>query len=96
MIEASGSPRWSISSFSRLTTVSQFSLTLRTSLLIREFQRLYGKQIKAWIGHTMPWNELAAVDDRRALLQLVHDAVFSLDPNPRRRRVGSAAITERY
>lgn len=76
--------------------VSQFSLTLRTSLLIREFQRLYGKQIKAWIGHTIPWNELAAVDDRRALLQRVHDAVFSLDPNPRRRRVGSAAITERY
>ncbi|WP_193177679.1 lysophospholipid acyltransferase family protein [Oricola nitratireducens] len=68
--------------------VSQFSLTLRTSLLIREFQRLYGKQIKAWIGNIMPWDELAGIDDRKVLLDRIHEAVFSLDPNPRRRRAG--------
>ena len=60
--------------------VSQFSLTLRTSLLIREFQRLYGKQIKAWIGEVMTWDELAAFSDRKELLTHLHDAVFRLDP----------------
>ena len=60
--------------------VSQFSLTLRTSLLIREFQRLYGKQIKAWIGEVMPWQELATIKDRKVLLQHLHDSVFRLDP----------------
>ncbi|MFZ2100323.1 MAG: lysophospholipid acyltransferase family protein [Oricola sp.] len=76
--------------------VSQFSLTLRTSLLIREFQRLYGKQIKAWIGRTMPWDELAEIHDRKVLLERVHEAVFSLDPKPRLRRPASAMIAERY
>jgi putative hemolysin len=75
--------------------VSQFSLTLRTSLLIREFQRLYGKQIKVWIGKTMPWEELMAIGDRKALLDHLYDAVFSLDPNQRRQKV-QATIAERY
>ncbi|MEL6435867.1 MAG: lysophospholipid acyltransferase family protein [Pseudomonadota bacterium] len=60
--------------------VSQFSLTLRTSLLIREFQRLYGKQIKAWIGKPLHWDELAKVGERKDLLQVLYDSVFSLDP----------------
>lgn len=59
--------------------VSQFSLTLRTSLLIREFQRLYGKQINAWIGEVMPWEQLSAISDRKALLNHLHDSVFLLD-----------------
>ena len=59
--------------------VSQFSLTLRTSLLIREFQRLYGKQIKAWIGEVMPWDDLALIPDRQELLRHLHDSVFALD-----------------
>lgn len=74
--------------------VSQFSLTLRTSLLIREFRRLYGKQIRAWIGKTIPWEELAPIQDRKVLLDSLHAAVFSLDPNPVRR--GSAKIAEGY
>lgn len=75
--------------------VSQFSLTLRTSMLIREFQRLYGKQIRAWIGKTIPWDALARIDDRKVLLQSVHSAVFSLDPNPSR-RIRPATLVERY
>ncbi|WP_223477980.1 lysophospholipid acyltransferase family protein [Oricola indica] len=75
--------------------VSQFSLTLRTSLLIREFQRLYGKQIRAWIGTTMTWDQLSRIEDRKLLLYRVHDAVFSLDPSPRRRRVPTT-VTNRY
>ncbi|MCI5073744.1 lysophospholipid acyltransferase family protein [Oricola sp.] len=75
--------------------VSQFSLTLRTSLLIREFQRLYGKRIRAWIGETMTWEQLAAIDDRKVLLEQIHRAVFSLDPSPRRRRT-PGYVTDRY
>ena len=63
--------------------VSQFSLTLRTSLLIREFQRLYGKQIKAWIGDVMSWEDLSQYRDRKQLLEHLHDAVFRLDPSGR-------------
>ncbi len=59
--------------------VSQFSLTLRTSLLIREFQRLYGKQIRACIGEVMTWDELSAFTDRKDLLTHLHDSVFRLD-----------------
>lgn len=77
--------------------VSQFSLTLRTSLLIREFQRLYGKQIRAWVGPTLPWEQLALIDDRKVLLELVHDAVFSLNPQPRQsNRQRRATFSERY
>lgn len=76
--------------------VSQFSLTLRTSLLIREFQRLYGRQIRAWVGNTMPWDELSRIDDRKLLLDTVQAAVFSLDPSQRPRRPGETRISERY
>jgi len=76
--------------------VSQFSLTLRTSLLIREFQRLYGKQIRAWVGKTMAWEDLSKIGDRKQLLDTVQGAVFSLDPSQRPRRPSGATISERY
>ncbi|MEO0544970.1 MAG: lysophospholipid acyltransferase family protein [Pseudomonadota bacterium] len=66
--------------------VSQFSLTLRTSLLIREFQRLYGKQIKAWIGEPLHWETLSQLKDRKDLLDLLYNAVFALDPSGRQLR----------
>lgn len=60
--------------------VSQFSMTLRTSLLIREFQRLCGKPIQAHIGELMNWSELSKLGDRKALLQHLFESVFVLDP----------------
>ncbi|MEO1748403.1 MAG: lysophospholipid acyltransferase family protein [Pseudomonadota bacterium] len=63
--------------------VSQFSLTLRTSLLIREFQRLYGKQIRAWIGQPLHWDKLSQIKDRKELLDLLYKSVFVLDPSGR-------------
>lgn len=66
--------------------VSQFSLTLRTSLLIREFQRLYGKQIRATIGQTITWSQMEPMQDRKDLLEYLHRSVFSLDPNPSKRK----------
>ncbi|MEM0900350.1 MAG: lysophospholipid acyltransferase family protein [Pseudomonadota bacterium] len=59
---------------------SRFSLTLRTSMLIREFQRLYGKQIHATIGETITADQLSKMTDRAQLLKYLQNAVFSLAP----------------
>ena len=48
--------------------VSQFSMTLRTSLLVREFQKFCGKPIHAHIGELVNWSELSTLADRNALL----------------------------
>ncbi|MDK1376723.1 MULTISPECIES: 1-acyl-sn-glycerol-3-phosphate acyltransferase [unclassified Sinorhizobium] len=63
---------------------SKLSLTLRLSLLIREFRRLSGTTIAARIGGILPWEELCAHGDRKDLLARIYDAVFSMAP-PRRR-----------
>jgi putative hemolysin len=59
--------------------VSKVSLTLRLSLLIREFKKLRGKTIEARIGNVLPWSALAEYSDRKELLQCLYDAVFSLE-----------------
>jgi len=58
--------------------VSRFSLTLRLSLLIREFCRLSGETIYSNIGAIVPWDELSSIPDRKAILQYLYDAVFAL------------------
>jgi putative hemolysin len=58
--------------------VSRFSLTLRLSLLIREFCRLSGKTIFSNIGSIVPWDEIAKISDRKAILQHLYEAVFAL------------------
>jgi putative hemolysin len=60
--------------------VSRFSLTLRLSLLVREFRRLRGKAIPVTIGDVLPWAELAQLTDRKVLLETLYNAVFSLAP----------------
>lgn len=67
--------------------VGQVSLTLRTSLLIREFIRLSGKSINVRIGKVIPWSELAPLRDRKELIAHLYRAVFELAPHqPNRRR----------
>lgn len=67
--------------------VSRFSLTLRTSLLIREFARLSGKSIEMTVGRVLPWGELAEEEGRHALTSRLYREVFALaPPQPRRRR----------
>jgi putative hemolysin len=63
---------------------SKLSLTLRVSLLIREFRRLSGSTIRARVGQMMPWEELSASPDRKDLLSKLFGAVFSMAPAPRR------------
>jgi putative hemolysin len=58
---------------------SKFSLTLRLSLLIREFKKLHGKTIEARIGEILPWPTLAEFTDRKDLLQCLYNAVFALE-----------------
>ncbi len=59
---------------------SKLSLTLRLSLLIREFKRLSGSAIRARVGGMMTWEELSAIRERKDLLSVLHHAVFSMRP----------------
>ncbi|MGV8937017.1 MAG: lysophospholipid acyltransferase family protein [Allorhizobium sp.] len=59
---------------------SKLSLTLRISLLVREFRRLSGSTITARIGPLIPWDEIGAIPDRRVILAQLYDAVFTMEP----------------
>lgn len=66
---------------------SKVSMTLRISLLIREFRRLSGARIVATVGSLMPAEELSRFVDRKDLLAELYRAVFALDRRlPMRRR----------
>jgi putative hemolysin len=65
---------------------SRLSLTLRLSLLIREFKRLSGSTIRARVGAMLPWEELSGIKERKDLLAILHGAVFSMRA-PRRSRL---------
>ncbi|TIV79728.1 MAG: glycerol acyltransferase, partial [Mesorhizobium sp.] len=58
--------------------IGKASLTLRTSLLIREFARLSGKAIEVRIGDVLRWSELEQLRDRKVLLDRLYRAVFDL------------------
>lgn len=66
--------------------VSRFSLTLRLSLLIREFKRLKGRAIPVTVGDVLPWQDLAQLADRKLLLDTLYNAVFSLEPEKERKK----------
>ncbi|MDP2733723.1 MAG: lysophospholipid acyltransferase family protein, partial [Hoeflea sp.] len=57
---------------------SRVSMTLRISLLIREFRRLSGTTIVARAGDVLSADELAATSDRKLLLEKLYTAVFAL------------------
>jgi len=57
---------------------SQISMTMRLSLMIREFRRLAGKTIVARVGELIPAGTLMKIRDRKALTDHLHDAVFSM------------------
>ena len=65
--------------------VSKISLTLRISLLIREFRRLSGSTINARVGTLIPWEELSTHADRKDLLARLFGAVFSMAPTDARK-----------
>ncbi len=63
---------------------SRFSLTLRISLLIREFRRLSGSMINSTVGSTIYWDELSRMAGRQEILSYLYNAVFSLAPSGRK------------
>lgn len=66
--------------------VGKASLTLRISLLIREFARLAGRSIEVRIGKVLTPEELDPLRDRKILLTRLYRAVFDLAPvEPARR-----------
>ncbi|MBP1846830.1 putative hemolysin [Rhizobium petrolearium] len=64
---------------------SRVSMTLRLSLLIREFKQLSGSTIRARVGEIMTWDEMSAIADRRDLLARLYDAVFSMQPSSKQK-----------
>ena len=62
---------------------SRVSMTMRTSLLIREFRRLTGKTIIAHVGELLHARDLARFRDRKDLTAFLHDAVFSMQADVR-------------
>lgn len=82
MIQAAGAcvvPVWFEGQNGRLFhIVSRLSLTMRTSLLIREFRRLAGKTITAHIGDLIPAADLAAIKDRKQMTDHLFRAVFAM------------------
>ncbi|TDK38636.1 glycerol acyltransferase [Rhizobium deserti] len=69
---------------------SRISMTLRLSLLIREFKRLSGSSIRARVGEMMTWEEMAGIQDRKDLLAMLHDAVFVMRPARKQRLLQKA------
>lgn len=63
---------------------SKISMTLRVSLLVREFRRLSGSTISAHVGSVISWEDLSKNGDRKELLSRLFDAVFALAPPARR------------
>lgn len=63
---------------------SKISLTLRISLLIREFRKLSGSIINSTVGTMIYWDELSRMAGRQDILTYLHRAVFSMAPPKRR------------
>lgn len=66
--------------------IGQLSLTLRLSLLVREFARLSGRSIQARIGEVIDWPTLEPLRERKDLLAFLQNAVLRLEPKAARRR----------
>lgn len=58
--------------------IGSAALTLRLSLLVREFSRLSGKTIRATAGAIIPWGTLEPLRDRKELLGFLRSAVMRL------------------
>lgn len=65
---------------------SQVSMTLRLSLLIREFRRSVGRRLIARVGDVVSFEALRHGTDRRALIAELYDLVHALAAQPQRPR----------
>ena len=58
--------------------VSRVSLTLRLSLMIREFRRMAGGRLVAHVGEVIPAAELATYKDRLRLMSMLYERVHAM------------------
>ena len=61
---------------------SRVSLTLRLSLMIREFRRMAGGTLRAHVGRVIASSELSTIKDRKTLMALLHARVHELSGWP--------------
>jgi putative hemolysin len=61
---------------------SRFSMTLRLSMLIREFRRSVGRRIVAHVGDIVPFEALKHRGDRKVLMAELYELVHALRPPP--------------
>lgn len=59
---------------------SRVSMTLRLSLLIREFRRRVGTKLVAHVGDVVPFEQLEHGKDRKALMGELYERVHALAP----------------
>ncbi|MCB1512454.1 MAG: lysophospholipid acyltransferase family protein [Hyphomicrobiaceae bacterium] len=57
---------------------SKVSLTLRLSVIIREFRRKVGQPLKVHVGDLIPFEDIPPGNDRKALMQLLHERVHAM------------------
>jgi len=58
--------------------VSKFSATLRLSLIIREFRTRVGQPLSVRVGDVISYQEMAAIKDRKALINMLCERVHAL------------------
>lgn len=61
---------------------SHMSLTLRLSLVFRETARRMGSKLSVRVGKPIPFEAIAAIEDRTQLVQLLRERTFALGLSP--------------
>jgi putative hemolysin len=67
--------------------VSKYSLTLRLSLLVREFRRILGSVITARAGRPIPFETLSGFADQKEIMDFLQARVLEMAPATRSRRL---------
>ncbi|MEM5582388.1 lysophospholipid acyltransferase family protein [Roseibium sp. AS2] len=65
--------------------VSKYSLTLRLSLLVREFRRILGSVITARAGRPIPFETLSGLGDQKEIMDFLQTQVLEMAPAARGR-----------
>lgn len=67
--------------------VSKFSLTLRLSLLVREFRKILGSVITARAGAPIPFETLSGFGDQKEIMDFLQSKVMEMAPADRKDRL---------
>ncbi|MTH99405.1 glycerol acyltransferase [Roseibium sp. RKSG952] len=66
--------------------VSKYSLTLRLSLLVREFRRILGSVITARVGNPIPFETLSGFKDQKEIMDFLQTKVMQMGSGMRQSR----------